>query len=100
MNLIVTGALGHIGTFLLSNFHLMKKVNNIYAIDKLDEKMLNLINLKLKKKINFINLDLSKKKLKPKIRQKIDVVIHLASTTDAASSIKFKKEVFSKSENC
>ncbi len=50
MNIIVTGALGHIGTYLLSNSHLIQKVNKIYAIDKLDDRMLNLINLKLKKK--------------------------------------------------
>ena len=66
MNLIVTGALGHIGTFLLSNFHLMKKVNNIYAIDKLDEKMLNLINLKLKKKNKFYKSRSKQKKIKTK----------------------------------
>ena len=100
MNLIVTGALGHIGTFLLSNCHLMKKVKSIYAIDKLDKKMLNLINLKLKKKINFINLDLSKKKFKLKTKKKIDVIIHLASTTDATSSIKFRGEVFKNNLNC
>ena len=32
--------------------------------------------------------------------KKIDVVIHLASTTDAASSIKFKREVFRNNLNC
>ena len=100
MNIIVTGALGHIGTYILSNSHLMKNVKNIYAIDRLDKRMPNLVNLKLKKNIYFINLDLSKKKLKLRSETKIDTLIHLASTTDAASSIKFKKEVFRNNLNC
>ena len=100
MNIIVTGALGHIGTYLLSNSHLIQKVNKIYAIDKLDDRMLNLINLKLKKKINFINLDLSKKNLKFDNKLKIDILIHLASRTDAASSFKHEKEVYRNNLSC
>ena len=100
MNIIVTGALGHIGTYLLSNSHLIQKVNKIYAIDKLDDRMLNLINLKLKKKINFINLDLSKKNLKFDNKFKIDILIHLASRTDAASSFKHEKEVYRNNLSC
>ncbi len=100
MNIIITGALGHIGTYLLSNSHLIKKVKKIYAIDKLDDRMLNLINLKLKRKINFINLDLSKKSLKLKNKSKIDILIHLASRTDAALSFKYEKEVYRNNLNC
>lgn len=100
MNIIITGALGHIGTFLLSNSHKLKNVTNIYAIDKLEKRMNYFLNLKLKRKVHFINLDLSKKNINLKIKPKIHTLIHLASMTDAASSVKFKKELFKNNINC
>ena len=64
MNIVITGALGHIGSNFLVNSHKLKKVKKIFVIDRIDEKILTLINLKLKRKIFFINQDLSKKKNK------------------------------------
>ena len=43
MNIIITGSLGHIGTYLLFNSHKLKKIKKIYAIDKIDEKMKEVI---------------------------------------------------------
>ena len=63
MNLLITGALGHIGSYYLTHIHKIKNINKIYVIDKIDEKVLNLINLKIKKKIYFFNYDLSKEKI-------------------------------------
>ena len=57
MNLIVMNA--DILELFYYQIVIDEKVKSIYAIDKLDKKMLNLINLI--KKINFINLDLSEK---------------------------------------
>ena len=99
MNIVVTGALGHIGSNFLENSHKLKRVKKIYVIDKLNEKILTLINLKLKRKIYFINQDLSKNKIKIK-KNKIDLVIHLASTTNAAASIYDKKGVFKNNLSC
>ena len=53
MNLLITGGLGHIGTFFLQNVHKIKKIKRIYVIDKLEEKILNIINLNYKKKNKF-----------------------------------------------
>ncbi len=63
MNLLITGGLGHIGTFFLTNSHKLKFLKKIYVIDKLNEKTLSLINLKLKRKIFFINQDISLNKI-------------------------------------
>ena len=61
MNILITGALGHIGSYYLTHIHKVKTINKIFVIDKINEKILNLINLKVKKKIYFLNQDLSKK---------------------------------------
>ena len=99
MNLLITGGLGHIGTFFLNNSHKLKKIKKIYVIDKLNEKMLSLVNLNIKRKIYFINLDLSKNKIKLK-NKNINFVIHLASLTNAAESIKNKKNVLNNNLSC
>ena len=87
MNLLITGGLGHIGTFFLQNVHKIKKIKRIYVIDKLEEKILNIINLNYKKKINFIDQDLTKKKINFKNKVKFSAVIHLASLTDPSESM-------------
>ena len=56
MNILITGGLGHIGTSFLANSHKLKKIKNIYVIDRIEKRMLILVNLNLKKKIIFINL--------------------------------------------
>ena len=99
MNIIITGSLGHIGTYLLLNSHKLKKIKKIYAIDKIEEKMLILLNLNLKRKVFFINQDLSETKINLK-NENIDVVIHLASTTNAAASLNNKKDVYKNNLSC
>lgn len=100
MNIVVTGGLGHIGTFFLSNCHKLKKIKDIYVIDKIDQRMLNLINLKAKKKIFFINQDLSKERISLSKKNKIDFVIHLASITNAVASLKHKDYVYQNNLSC
>ena len=100
MNLLITGGLGHIGTYFLSRSHELKKIKNIYVLDKIEEKILVLVNLKLKRKINFINIDLSEEIIKFKDKKKFDIVIHLASTTNAEASVKNKKKVFKNNLGC
>ena len=87
MNLLITGGLGHIGTFFLQNVHKIKKIKRIYVIDKLEERILNIINLNHKRKINFINQDLTKKKIYFKNNIKFSAVIHLASLTNPSESM-------------
>ena len=100
MNLVITGGLGHIGSYFLSKSHELKKVKKIYVLDKIEERILWLVNLKLKRKINFINIDLSKENIKFKGDKKIDLVLHLSSTTNAQASVKEKNKVFKNNLGC
>ena len=76
MNLLITGGLGHIGTYFLTEAHKIKNLKNIYVIDKIQERILQLVNIRLKRKVTFINLDLSKNKIKSKKIKKIHCVLH------------------------
>ena len=89
MNILITGCLGHIGSFILPK--LLKKKYNIFDIDSNINNNLNTIfNLK-KKKFTFFLEDLKKFEYKKKIK-KIDIIIHLASTTNAELSLFNKKD--------
>ena len=92
MNIIITGCLGHIGSYLIHNLYKIKKVKNIYLVDNnSNNKISTLFNLKIKnKKIYFIYDNLMQPKKFFKIKN-IHVLIHLASITDAQNSIGEKK---------
>ena len=100
MNLLITGGLGHLGTYFLTEAHKIKNLKNIYVIDNIQERILQLLNVKLKKKVTFINLDLSKNKIKLKGIKKIHCVLHLSSITNAEASVKNKKEIFRNNLGC
>ena len=94
MNILITGNLGHIGSSLLENINKIKKLNKVYLIDSLRSNNVNvLFNLKFKKKVNvkFIKADLIEMNKINQIKDKIDVIIHCASITDAAGSFSIKK---------
>lgn len=96
MNILITGALGHIGSSLLSKINEIKNIKKIYLIDSLRSNNINvLFNLKLKKiKIKFVKADLINQKVLNTINDKIDVVVHLASITNAEASFKIKDILF------
>lgn len=94
MNILITGGLGHIGTHLLKSINKIRNLNKVYIIDNNSNNRINSIfNYKFKN-LNLILDDLSDKTCFKKIKHKIDVIIHLASITDAESSVKNKKKVF------
>ena len=95
MKILITGGLGHIGSYLLENIDKIKFIKEIYVIDNFStNRYSSLFNLtKTDKKIYFYQNDLS---LKNAIKnfKKVDVVINLASLTDAESSLKIKKKIY------
>ena len=69
MKILITGCLGHIGTYITENLNKIGKFSEILLLDDLNKSRVN--NLLYRKKLNnskFINLDLSEnnsyKKLK------------------------------------
>ena len=95
MKILITGGLGHIGSYLLENIDKIKFIKKIYVIDNFStNRYSSLFNLpKTDKKIYFYQNDLS---LKNAIKnfKKVDVVINLASLTDAESSLKIKNKIY------
>lgn len=95
MKILITGGLGHIGSYLLQNINKIKILKEIYVIDDLSsQRYCSLFNLpKTSKKIFFIQKDLSIKNALANFH-KVDVVINLASITDAEASLKIKKKIY------
>jgi UDP-glucose 4-epimerase len=97
MNILITGSLGHIGSNLLNNLEKIDKLKSVYLLDNMRSNNVNILfNLKLKKNISvkFIKADLLDPQKLNKIKKKIDIVIHLASITNAAESFSIKKILF------
>ena len=50
MNILITGACGHIGSYLVENLYKIKKVKKAFLVDNLTSNKINsLFNLKKKK---------------------------------------------------
>ena len=96
MNILITGVLGHIGSSLLENISKIKNLKKVYLIDNARSNNLNvLFNLKKsKRKLNFIEGDLLDDNVLKNIKENINVVIHLASVTNAEASFKFKDLIY------
>lgn len=85
MNVLITGALGHIGSYLI---HSGFRGHNIYAVDNLTtQRYCSLMGLPT----NVIFEEAGFLDIPRKMLEKMDVIIHLAAITDAASSF-FNKE--------
>jgi UDP-glucose 4-epimerase len=93
MKLLLTGGLGHIGSFFLKKIIAENKIKKVYIIDNNKSERLNsLFNLKDNNKIYFRLSNLKNKNSLIKLK-KIDTVIHFASMTNAEESFKIKKEI-------
>ena len=95
MKILITGGLGHIGSYLLENIDKIKFIKKIYIIDNLSTNRYgSLFNLpKTKKKIYFYKKDLAAAN-ELKNFKKTDIVINLASLTDAESSFKTENKIY------
>ena len=95
MKILITGGLGHIGSYVLENINKIKFVKKIYVIDNLaTNRYCSLFNLpKTNKKIYFYQNDLSFNGALKNFK-KVDIVLNLASLTDAEGSLKIKKKIY------
>ena len=95
MKILITGGLGHIGSHFLQNIYKIKKVKEIYIIDNLlTNRYSTLFNYKINnKKIFFLKVDLDLKDSLKKFKR-VDIVLNLASITDAEGSLKIKNKIY------
>lgn len=96
MNILITGALGHIGSKLLEKLNRINKIKKVYIIDDESSGSINtLFNLKHKKiSFFFIKGNLLSNKILNGVKDKIHIVIHLASITNAEDSFRAKNLVY------
>lgn len=93
MRIVITGALGHIGSELFLKLLTKKKVKKILLIDNfLTQRYPSLFDLPKTKKLEFLEADISTVNLNKKLKN-YDYLIHLAAMTDAESSVKNQKKV-------
>ena len=93
MKIVVTGALGHIGSRVIREIPFAFPQAEIAMIDNfLTQRYCSLFNLPANGKYRFIEADLLNVDLKP-IIEKADVVLHLAAITNAEASVKNKEQV-------
>jgi len=93
MKIVITGALGHIGSKLLRDLPKIFPGCRIVMIDNLmTQRYCSLFNLPKYGKYKFIEGDITKINLYPYLKNSTHV-IHLAAITDAASSFGKEKEI-------
>lgn len=86
MKIVVTGALGHIGSYLIRNLPLYFLDAEIVMVDNMmTQRFASLFNLPAIGRYSFIEADINKLDLQAALNG-VDVVIHLAAITDAAGS--------------
>ena len=93
MKILITGALGHIGSYLINELVKIKNIKKIYLIDNISNQRFPVIFRLKNKKVHFIYGDLTSEKIINKI-PKTNIVIHLASITDAEGSFNIKQKIF------
>ncbi len=95
-NILITGALGHIGSSIISNLQ-KNQFKKIVLIDNfLTQRYPSLFFLSKKNNIKFYEYSILDKNIE-KLFNDIDVVVHLAAITDAANS--FNKKTIIKKVN-
>jgi UDP-glucose 4-epimerase len=93
MKFVVTGAIGHIGSYVIRDLSLQFPGAEIVLIDNMmTQRFSSLFNLPPLARYNFIEGDVTSIDLVP-VFQGADVVIHLAAITDAAASFEKAAQV-------
>jgi UDP-glucose 4-epimerase len=86
MKILVTGALGHIGSRLIKDLPIAFPGSEIVMVDNMmTQRFSSLFNLPSEANYRFIEADITKIDLQP-LMEGADIVVHLAAITDAAGS--------------
>lgn len=92
MNILITGGLGHIGTYVIPRLKKIKNIKKIYIIDNCSNEKYSLLQCLKNKKISFIYGDLTNYNTLNKIPN-VDIIIHLASITNAEKSFDNPRQI-------
>jgi UDP-glucose 4-epimerase len=88
-NILITGALGHIGSRLIRELPKREDVGMIRILDNLStQRYCSLFNLPENVKFEFLEGDIRNPEILEEATKGIDTIIHLAAITDAPSTIK------------
>ena len=91
MKVLITGACGHIGSFLAENIHKINGVSRAILVDNLKSNSFNsLYNFEKKNNLSFFLRDLNNLNALNDFHN-VDVIIHCASMTNAEKSFEKKK---------
>ena len=100
MRIIITGACGHIGSYIAENIHKIKKIKNTILIDNLESnRFCSIFNLRKKSNLKFYIKDLNDDNALNNFKN-VDYLIHCASMTNAEKSFNNKKEMYKNNLNC
>ena len=100
MKVLITGACGHIGSFLAENIHKVKGISKVILVDNLKSNRFNsLYNLEKKNNLSFFLRDLNNLNALNDFHN-VDVIIHCASMTNAEKSFGKEKEMYRNNLNC
>ena len=100
MKLIITGACGHIGSYVAENVFKISKIKKTILVDNLkSNRHASLFNNIKKNKLEFHLADLNDEKSLNKFKN-IKYLIHCASMTNAEKSFGVEKEMYKNNINC
>lgn len=93
MKIVITGALGHIGSRLIRELPVLYPDSEIVMVDNLmTQRYCSLYHLPATGRYSFVEADVTRMDLEPLLRG-AHVVVHLAAITDAAGSFDRAEEV-------
>jgi nucleoside-diphosphate-sugar epimerase len=100
MRVLITGGLGHIGSYLITFFAKKYKGSEIAIVDNLSsQRYSSLFNLDKTSNYNFIDSDIRDTNLS-EILENVEVCIHLAAITNAAESFNNALELENNNFEC
>ena len=100
MKILITGACGHIGSYLFENVYKIKNVSKTILVDNLkSNRFSSLFNTQKKNNLNFFIKDLNDIKSLSEFHD-VDLIIHCASMTNAEKSFGKEKEMYNNNINC
>jgi UDP-glucose 4-epimerase len=96
VNIVVTGGLGHIGSYLIRHLNQFLEVDRLIIIDNLQtQRLVSLFDLEGTPSIAFLEKEAGSVLVEEIFKYgKIDCVIHLAATTDASGTANQRDALF------